>query len=144
MVAPVFSMTDPVGATRYRVLYGDTDAGGVVYYGAYLRFLEMGRTEYMREMALPYSLVEEQGILMPVTECHVCYRFSAKYDDLLRIETSLARLKKASCTFHYRILREGDPGRLLVTGATTHAAVNDKGRPVPLPSVLVEQLSRFV
>jgi len=126
--------------TRYRVLYADTDAGRVVYYGAYLRFFELGRTELMRDLVMPNSEVErELGIILPVVECHCRYKAPAMYDDLLEIETRIVSVKPVSCGFDYRIRRVGD-GRLLVKGSTIHAPVNREGRLVRFPEKLVERL----
>lgn len=144
MAVETLVMSGPLRRCRVRVLYGDTDAGGVVYYATYLRFFEAGRTEFMRELALPYSKVEEEGVIMPVTDCRIHYRAPARYDDLLEIETCLAVLKRASCTFHYRILRPGggeEKEELLAFGATSHAAVNRQGRPVRLPESLLTPLT---
>ena len=126
-----------------RVLYGDTDAGMVVYYANYLRYFERGRTELMREQAMAYRELEEQGIIMPVVECQARYRASARYDDLLVIETVVTAVKAATCRFDYRILRQADD-RLLVEGYTVHAAINQNGRPVRFPKDLVARLQALV
>ena len=55
------SMPEPVHQTTYRVLYGDTDAAGVVYYANYLRYFEKGRTEYMRDLVMTYKKIEDLG-----------------------------------------------------------------------------------
>ncbi len=138
------SMREPVVATDYRVIYGDTDAGGVVYNANYLRFFEIGRSELMRTRVVPYSEIEELGLILPVTESYLRYKAPARYDDLLTIQTSLAEVKKVSCRFHYRIIRSaGDRQQLLVKGFTNHACVNRQGRLTPLPQNLrlrMEQL----
>ena len=61
--------TSHIHRTTCRVLYGDTDAGGVVYNANYLRYFEIGRTELMREWVCSYREIEQQGIVLPVTEC---------------------------------------------------------------------------
>ncbi len=137
-------MTDqpPAPATTFvhraacRVLYGDTDAGGVVYYANYLRYFEHGRTELMRERVMAYRELEEQGIIMPVVECQARYRASARYDDLVVVETTVTAVKPVTCRFDYRVVRDGD-GQLLVDGYTVHAAVNRRGRPVRFPEELL-------
>lgn len=120
-------------STLLRVIYGDTDQMGVVYYGNYLRFFEVGRTELLRQKGLRYRDVEERyGILLPVVDAQVRYRHPARYDDLLLIETEVAALGKASIRFAYRILRNED-AKLLAEGSTTHACVDESHRPVRLP-----------
>ena len=138
-------MTESVcSRIQYRVIYGDTDAGGIVYYANYLRFMEMGRNEMMRELALPYSELEDQGLIVPVTECYLRYKASGRYDDLLTIATSLAEVKRFSCRFHYRITRpdaEGSsPDLLLIKGFTKHACIDRQGKLMPFPPSVQEQL----
>jgi acyl-CoA thioester hydrolase len=136
------SMRQPVHRTSYRVLYGDTDAAGVVYYANYLRFYERGRTEYMRDLAVTYREIEGKGLLLPVIESYSRYKAPAVYDDLLDIETSLAEIKHVSCRFTYRLYRnEGDGSRvLLAKGFTVHASVDRAGRLQKLPAALLEKL----
>ena len=84
------SMPQPVHSYAYRVLYGDTDAAGVVYYANYLRYFERGRTEYMRDIVLmTYREVEGLGLILPVIECYSRYKAPAIYDDLLTIVSKL-------------------------------------------------------
>ena len=142
MAALEFSLCDPVHRHGWRVLYGDTDSGGVVYYANYLRYFEAGRTEYMRELVASYRSLEEQGFILPVVECHARYKASARYDDCLVIETSLVEIKAVSCRFNYRISRED--GKTLVLGSTTHAAVDRAGKLVKLPQELVARLRHLV
>lgn len=127
-------MTGPVFRMDYRVIYGDTDAGGIVYYANYLRFMELGRNELMRSLSTPYSELEQDGIIIPVTECHLRYKASAHYDDVISIHTCLAELTRWSCRFHYRIsCPQGDREQLLVKGFTKHACIDRQGRLLPMP-----------
>jgi acyl-CoA thioester hydrolase len=129
-------------STLYRVIYGDTDQMGVVYYGNYLRYFEAGRNEYLRAKGARYRDVEREfAIHLPVVEATVRYRHSARYDDLLRIETEVTEVRRASLRFAYRIVRE-EGEKLLAEGETTHACVDREGRPVKLPERLVELLGR--
>lgn len=130
------AMTEPIFRVRYRVIYGDTDSGGMMYYANYLRLAERGRTEMMRSLAVPYSEMEQQGIILPVTECYLRYKAPARYDDLLTVATSLAEVKFVSCRFHFTITRreeERDRERLLVKGFTRHACINQQGKLMPFP-----------
>ena len=127
---------------RRRVLYGDTDSGGVVYYANYLRYFEQGRTELMRDMGCTYRDLEDQGFILPVVESYCRYKASALYDDLLTIHTALVDLQKVSCRFHYAISKESDP-RPLVKGYTVHAVVSRTGRLVKFPPVTYEMLSKI-
>ncbi len=112
---------------------------GIVYYSHYLRWFEMGRTELMRSLGITYKEMESQGTYLPVSEVFCRYLVSAKYDDVLIIETSVDFLKRASIQFVYRILRKADAVHL-VTGTTLHAFVDREGRIVRVPSSLEGKL----
>ena len=117
----------------YRVIYGDTDQMGVVYYANYLVFFERGRCEYMRERGFDYAAFERTGVGFPVVDASCKYRSSARFDDLLTIETSLTGATRITLEFSYRILREEE---VLAEGQTRHACVSQSGRPVRLPVAL--------
>jgi len=134
-------LADPVFECRHRVLYGDTDSGGVVYYGNYLRYFEMGRTELMRSIGLPYSQLEADGLILPVVENYARYKASARYDDLIVIRAALAEAGKVSCRFHYHIRRHDD-GTLLVKGFTVHAVVNRRGKLARFPDNILTFLRK--
>ena len=140
-------MTDPIDPAKIhriecRVLYGDTDSGGVVYYGNYLRFFESGRTEILRAHGTSYRELEARGYIMPVVECHSRYKASARYDDLLMVETSICEVRKMACRFNHRISR-ADNGRLLVKGYTLHACVNREGKLTNFPAYFLAKLQEI-
>ena len=140
-------MSETSHRCTYRVIYGDTDAAAVVYNANYLRFFEIGRTEMMRENVCSYREIEELGLILPVTECYVRYKAPARYDDLLILETRLIELKKVSCKFSYRILRENrETGKeqLLAKGYTTHASVSRQGKLTPLPADLIPRMQTLL
>jgi acyl-CoA thioester hydrolase len=125
--------------TRLRVIYGDTDQMGVVYYANYLRFFEAGRNEFIRAKGLRYRDFEERfGLRLPVAEAAVSYRQPARYDDLLDLEIAIAEVRRASARFEYRLLREG---ALLATGHTVHACVDLDGKLRRLPAELLALLT---
>ena len=139
-------MPEHIFETPVRVLYGDTDAGGVVYNANYLRYFEIGRTELMREWICSYSDIEKLGFVLPVIECWSRFKAPAVYDDLLIIETTIAEISKLKCKFNYRILRKeegvGRP-KLLVKGYTVHAAVTREGKLTRLPAEIIQKISKF-
>lgn len=137
-------MTSPTAitnVTRYRVIYGDTDQMGIVYYANYLRWFERGRSEFLRQIGLPYTAIEQQGFNFPVIEVTCRYTQPARYDDIIKIETTLAEIGRARLAFSYRIGREPDDA-LLAEGSTRHACVSRSGRPVRMPRILLEALER--
>lgn len=130
------SETDGWVVHRHRVIYGDTDAMGIVYYANYLRFFEIGRTEYVRARGGLYRAMEQDGLMLPVTEVGAKYLASARYDDVLRICTRVQDLGHATLTFEYRLEREGDDV-LLCKGFTKHACLNRAtGRITRMPDVV--------
>ena len=136
-------MTEPVFRMNCRVIYGDTDAGGVVYNANYLRYFEMGRTELMRSHSIPYSTIHDRGLLIPLTESYIRYKAPARYDELITIDTSLVEIKKYSCRFNYRIVRilEQEKEQLLVKGFTVHACINSQGKLTPFPEDLMQTMT---
>ncbi len=138
-------MKEPVFKVSYRVIYGDTDAGAVVYNANFLRYFEIGRTEMMRSLEVPYSAIEELGLIMPVTESYLRYKAPGRYDDLLSIHTSLVEVKNFSCRFNYRVVRPGEgKDKLLVKGFTVHACVNRQGRLNAFPQGILERMKNIM
>ena len=126
--------------TSYRVIYGDTDQMGVVYYANYLRWFEKGRSEFLRQIDLPYKTIEEQGLHFPVTEVSCRYFRSARYDDVITIATQLTSVGRATLNFDYTISREGDSA-FLASGSTRHACVDLDGRITRIPRYLAQRLA---
>jgi acyl-CoA thioester hydrolase len=122
------------GAVQVRVRYPEVDQMGFAHHRVHFVWFEIGRTELMRESGIPYAEVEAQGLFLPVIEASCAYRSPARYDDLLMVRTQLTEMSAARATFTYRI--EGADGKLVATGTTTHAAVDERGRPRRLPSSL--------
>jgi acyl-CoA thioester hydrolase len=121
-----------------RVIYGDTDQMGVVYYANYLRWFEAGRTEFLRAKGLSYSEFEaREKLILPVAEAGVSYLSPARYDDLVAVETSLALARRASARFTYEVRRGAD---LLATGFTVHACVDATGRIRRLPDEFLARM----
>lgn len=127
--------------TNIRVRYADTDKMGVVYYSNYAVFYEVGRTELFRSLGIPYSQLEEQGIALPVIELIVHYHKSARYDDLISVETSIDELPSVKIKINYRILSQD--GVLLNDGSSTLVFVDMKtGRPTRCPQSVLEILKK--
>ncbi len=124
---------------QIRVIYGDTDQMGVVYYANYLRYFEAARSEFIRAKGLRYRDLESvYRMMLPVTEAAIQYRQPARYDDLLSVEITLSEARRASARFEYRILR-GE--QLLVSGHTVHACVSVDGKVQRLPKDVLTRLS---
>ena len=116
--------------SSYRVIYGDTDQMGVVYYANYLALFERGRCEYMRALSFDYGAFEREGFMLPVAEAHAKYKSPARFDDLLTIEAEITATSRVTATFGYRILRDE---LVLCEGSTVHACLSRDGRPTRWP-----------
>ena len=116
-----------------RVIFGDTDQMGVVYYANYLRYFEAARAGYWRACGRSYKDLEAWGVAMPVVEAHAKYHRPAYYEDLLAIEVEVTEVRAASMRFAY-LVRRGEA--LLASGFTRHAIIGGNGRPRALPPEL--------
>ena len=124
---------------EFRVRYGETDQMGVVYYGNYAQYFEVGRVEWLRKFGVSYKHMEESGIMLPVTSLTVKYKKPARYDDLIKVRTQLVKLPSASIEFNYEILNETN--ELLATGNTILVFMNIlKNRPTRCPKYLLDKL----
>jgi acyl-CoA thioester hydrolase len=123
--------------TTYRVIYGDTDRMGIAYYGNYLRWFEIGRTEMIRSWGLPYKSFEDKGIFLPVSEAFCKFLAPAQYDDILLVKTTLDTELKAGMKFDYEVYNQEDE-KLLTIGYTKHAFMDSQGRVVRPPKFLRE------
>jgi acyl-CoA thioester hydrolase len=124
--------------TEIRVIYGDTDQMGVVYYGNYLRYFEAARTEWLRSKGATYRDFETaHAIYLPVAEAKVSYKRPARYDDVITVETRLGELGRVSLRFDYRVVRGED---LLALGHTVHACVSRDGELRELPEAMLARL----
>jgi acyl-CoA thioester hydrolase len=118
---------------HYRVIFGDTDQMGVVYYANYLRFFEASRAAFLRSFGKSHRDLDAWGVALPVVEAHCRYRRPAHYEDLLEIEVDVDELRGASMRFVYAIRRGGE---VLADGWTRHAAIGPDGRPRAVPAPL--------
>jgi acyl-CoA thioester hydrolase len=109
---------------------------GIVHHGTYISYFEVGRVEYMRRRGLDYHSWTELGIHLPVVEAYVRYRRTARFDELLSVETRLTELARVKVRFDYRLIRapEEDPsGDVVAEGHTLLACVDQHHVPRRLP-----------
>jgi acyl-CoA thioester hydrolase len=123
---------------RHRVLYGDTDQMGVVYYANYLRFFEGARNEWIRAMGISYRQIEERGLMLPVYEASLNYLKPAKYDDLLEIPVVVTHTR-VKIRFEYTV-KISNSDAVLAVGHTVHVVVGKDGRPTRAPEWLITAL----
>lgn len=126
--------------SQIRVRYAETDMMGIAYHANYLPWLEIGRTDLLREHGFPYADLERAGFRLPVLEVNVRYLRPALYDDVITVETTLAEKPSVRVRLEYRILRDDT---LLATGRTAHAFLNHQNEPVRPPADFLEAVSRW-
>ena len=113
-----------------RVIFGDTDQMGVVYYANYLRYFEAARAAFLRSFGKSHADLDAWGVALPVIEAHCEYRMPARYEDLLHVRVVVGEVRGASLRFDYRVLRDS---ALLADGFTRHAVIGPDGRPRRMP-----------
>lgn len=122
---------------QLRVRYQETDQMGVVYHANYLNWLEIARTEWIRELGIPYSQLEEKGLLLPVTDVQIKYIQPARYDDVIDVLLRIVDYSYLRVGFEYDVYRSID-NLLLLTGTTRHVWVNRDWKPVRLDRMMPE------
>jgi len=137
-----------VGVHHVRVRYAETDQMGVAYHGAYVPWIEEGRTEWMRLQGRTYRSLEDEGLALAVTDLKLRYRKSFRYDDRFRIETWLVERKRVAVTLAYQLYLEGAEGpsadpvgaplprRPYAEAETTLVLLGQDGRPARIPEGL--------
>lgn len=146
MLAPALALPDPPEhcLSRYvvRVRFCETDLMGIVHHASYLSYFEAGRVEYMHRRGVDYLSWTERGVHLPVINAQIGYKRTARFDDLLIVETRLARLRRVRMRFDYRMYcpADGTPGELVADGSTELACVGDDHRPRALPADVIELL----
>ena len=124
---------------KVRVYYEDTDAGGVVFYANYLKFLERARTEWLRELGVEQSaLAAQEGRMFVVHSLDMTYRKPARLDDFITIRSRITRVGRASIHFEQRAERDGE---LLAHGSIQVCCVDAAQlRPAALPAIVRTKL----
>jgi acyl-CoA thioester hydrolase len=123
--------------TVLRVRYSETDQMGTFYNSRALEWFECGRTELLRALGVPYTLMEERGLFLPLVEAHIEYRGRARYDDLLQLTTSLHYRGGARVRLEVEII-QAETGKSVAMGYTVHAFTDPRGKPVRPPRWFVE------
>jgi acyl-CoA thioester hydrolase len=125
--------------SELRVRYAETDQMGVVYHANYLVWCEIGRTDFIRHAGRSYADLERDGVLLAVSDASLRFHASARYDDPIRVFTSLSTVGSRGMSFDYRIER-ADAGTTLVRAATSLVCINRDGRLTTLPRDVREWL----
>jgi acyl-CoA thioester hydrolase len=118
---------------QYRVRYADTDQMGVVYHARYFEWFEAARTEMLRERGLPYKVLKDAGVSLPVIEAYCRYRLPVRYDDLVEVTTRMGERSKSRFRLDYEVRVQDDPV-LRIDGYTWHCFVGKAGKPIRSPA----------
>ena len=125
-----------------RVRYAETDQMGVVYHTNYLVWCEIGRTELIRALSgTSYATLEAEGVALAVAELSIRYHGAARYDNLIRVRTTLAEARSRSVTFDY-LISNAETGERLASARTVLVSLDPNGRPTRMPDGLRAQLER--
>ncbi len=126
-----------------RVRYADTDQMKFVYNGKYFEYFEIGRTEMMREVGLPYRDIENSGFLMPVIETKITYLSPAFYDELLEIQTIVPEFPKIKVHIDH-VIKSLDRNIEVVKGYVELAFINSQTmKPTRAPKIFTDAISKF-
>ena len=120
--------------TNIRVRYAETDAMGIVHHAVYPVWMELGRSDLLRELGQEYSQWEAQGVMMAVGEIKVKYRVPARYDEMVAVRTWVKEAARRKVVFGYEITRDGIR---LADGETLHMVMGPDGRNRTLPEAML-------
>jgi tol-pal system-associated acyl-CoA thioesterase len=138
--SPVIRHASPF-SIPVRIYWEDTDAGGIVYYANYFKFMERARTDWLRALGIEQEVFrEEHGRLFVVVDVEAHFRRPARYGELLHVTCEVAETARASMTFKQEIFRRGVGGELLLDGRVRVACLDAESyRPRPLPDRLLQE-----
>ena len=127
---------------KIKVYYEDTDAGGVVYYANYLKFLERARSEALLEVGLSnLKIKEDYGALIVVKSCNIDFNKSAHLEDKLNINSVVTSFSKTSFTMSQSIYRK----KTNIVKSKVHLVfVNKKSKPIKIPDKILKSLKPFL
>jgi acyl-CoA thioester hydrolase len=126
----------------HRVTYAECTVGNHIYYARYLDLLEAARGEFFRHLGTTFLQWQEKDIIFPVIECHLRYKSSARYDDVLTIEVWTTTAEKVRLNFGYRILDQ--TGNLILEAETFHVSTGLDEKPKRLPEELGTRLKPYL
>ena len=123
-----------------KVYYEDTDAGGVVYYANYLKYLERGRSDFLYKLGFNHkNLFNEYNFYFVVKSCNIEYLKPAHFEDILEVKTKILNISKAKIEFSQTILKENI---LLVDSKVTIVSVDKDGKIFKTPNEMLEILNK--
>ena len=125
---------------KKRIFYHDTDAGGVVYYGRYLNYLEESRTEFLEKKKMNVGMFHDRGLIFAVRKCSITYLSPARYGDTVICEAELLKITAAQLVFFQKIFNK-TTGIPAVEAEVSLVCLNRNFKPVQIPDDLRAKLS---
>lgn len=129
------SKTGKTHIVEFRVRYAETDQMQVVYHSNYLIWCEIGRTEFIRALGTPYAELERQNVTLAVVEASLRFHSAARYDNLIRVTTTISDVRSRTITFDYMI-SNAETGERFVTASTKLASLTRDSKLTALPEQL--------
>ncbi len=131
-----------MSSLEVRVYYEDTDSGGVVYYANYLKFIERGRSEFLRDMGFEQDqLIQDQGVIFAVKSLQADYLLPARFNDLLTVHTEVEKARRASLIFSQKI-KGLKQNKVLFKAQITVACLDARNfKPCAIPSDILEKIN---
>ncbi|MDQ7786933.1 MAG: YbgC/FadM family acyl-CoA thioesterase [Thermodesulfovibrionales bacterium] len=121
---------NPLHTIQIKIYYEDTDAGGVVYYANYLRYMERARTEFLLEHGINVADYHRKGYLFAVVDVDIHYKRAARLGDLIDIKTAIEKMTNVTISIHHRVMRDTE---LLAEANVRLACIDLNGKPQKIP-----------
>jgi acyl-CoA thioester hydrolase len=122
-------------SVEFRVRYAETDQMQVVYHSNYLIWCEIGRTEFIRALGTPYAELERQNVALAVVEASLRFHSGARYDNLIRVTTTISEVRSRTLTFDY-VISNAETGERFVSASTKLVCLTRDSRLTTLPEPL--------
>jgi acyl-CoA thioester hydrolase len=126
-----------ISETPITVRYAETDQMGVVHHSNYAVWFEAGRTDFIKKMGMPYSMIEAKGAMLPLLELRCSFRSFARYEDNVVVRTRIKEYTGTRLLFHYEVVLTGED-RVLTEGETMHCWTNRELKPVNIKKFMPE------
>jgi acyl-CoA thioester hydrolase len=128
---------------KIKIYYKDIDQMGIVYYSRYFEFFEVARTELLKSIGLDVTEIEKEGYFLPVISAHCNYRQGARFEEIIMIISSIKKLPHPTLRIDYEI-QDFTTQKILVTGYTDHAFINQNDKPVRPPKNVISKLKKHL
>ena len=126
-----------------KIYYKDVDQMGIVYYSRYYEYFEEARTELLASIGLDVMEVEKRGITLPVISSHCDYKRGAKFEQNILVKASIESKPKSKLHIDYFVFIENEKD-FIVSGYTEHAFVNDHGKAVRVPKLILDAINQRI